>query len=141
MTAPREPIGYWLKHLDRQIDAAFDAAVGRHGLTRRHWQVLDLLHSGSATVEEIGTALRPFQAFGMSVADVLAELDRRGWLGRHDEGRRSLTPPGLVAHEALSADVKRIRAATTRGVTEQAYAAVTATLRRMSQNLSELAEV
>ena len=37
------PIGYWLKKLDRLIDNHFDLQLSNAGLTRRQWQLLNLL--------------------------------------------------------------------------------------------------
>ena len=36
----RRPIGFWLKLVDRLIDARLEASLG--GLSRRHWQVLNV---------------------------------------------------------------------------------------------------
>ena len=39
----QRPIGYWLKHLDRLIEASFERIFADEGLTRRDWQVLSTL--------------------------------------------------------------------------------------------------
>jgi hypothetical protein len=54
--ADRRPIGFWLKLVDRLIDAV----LGDAGLTRRHWQVLNLLQTQPATLQRIDTRLAPF---------------------------------------------------------------------------------
>ena len=58
--AERRPIGFWLKLVDRLIDEGFDAVLGDAGLTRRHWQVLNLLQTEPATLQRIDTQLAPF---------------------------------------------------------------------------------
>ena len=37
------PIGYWLKKLDRLIDEQFERQLSEAGLSRRQWQLLNLL--------------------------------------------------------------------------------------------------
>jgi hypothetical protein len=54
--ADRRPIGFWLKLVDRLIDAV----LGDAGLTRRHWQVLNLLQTQPVTLQRIDTQLAPF---------------------------------------------------------------------------------
>ena len=49
MTGDGRPIGYWLKHLDRLIEATFDRTLADVGLGRRHWQTLNTLAGGPAT--------------------------------------------------------------------------------------------
>ena len=39
-----KPIGYWLKHLDSLLEAAFARALARHAVNRRQWQALNVLH-------------------------------------------------------------------------------------------------
>lgn len=60
MRDERRPIGYWLKHLDRLIEGNFERTLASDGLTRRHWQVLNTLSTGSRTEAEIVDALAPF---------------------------------------------------------------------------------
>jgi hypothetical protein len=43
MSEDRRPIGYWLKHLDGLIEAAFSRTLAGQGVTRRHWQALKTL--------------------------------------------------------------------------------------------------
>jgi hypothetical protein len=40
MAARERPIGWWLKHLDGLIEAAFDRALATERLSRRHWQTV-----------------------------------------------------------------------------------------------------
>jgi hypothetical protein len=49
------PIGFRLKLVDRLIDDGFDAVLGDARLTRRHWQVLNLLQTELATLQRIDT--------------------------------------------------------------------------------------
>jgi hypothetical protein len=49
MADDRRPIGYWLKHLDSMIEGTFERTLASEGLTRRHWQVLNTLHTQPST--------------------------------------------------------------------------------------------
>jgi hypothetical protein len=46
------PIGYWLKKLDRLIDDHFDLQLSNAGLTRRQWQLLNLLENDPRSVPD-----------------------------------------------------------------------------------------
>ena len=60
MTFPTDgtPIGFWLKLVDRLIDKRLDASLG--GLSRRDWQVLNVVRQGRASQAEIDARIRPF---------------------------------------------------------------------------------
>ena len=58
------PIGYWLKRLDRAIEAALDATLAAYDLARRHWQTLNFLHEAPSDAAALAEALRPFWADG-----------------------------------------------------------------------------
>ena len=60
MTVPTDgrPIGFWLKLVDRLIDKRLEASLG--GLSRRHWQVLNVVRKGRASQAEIDARVRPF---------------------------------------------------------------------------------
>ncbi len=54
------PIGFWLKLVDRLIDEQFAATLEEHGVTRRQWQLLNVLSREPATVEQLDAAVAPF---------------------------------------------------------------------------------
>jgi hypothetical protein len=134
----QRPIGYWLKHLDQLIDDTFDQTLGARQLTRRHWQVLNLLARQPADHAELRAALAPFL-----LADpdpdaetmVSADLIRRGWLA-DDDGLLRLTDTGLQAHEDLLTTVTATRRRTVAGITDAEYLATVDVLQRMAANLS-----
>jgi hypothetical protein len=75
MEPERRPIGYWLKHLDRLIDQAFERALDADGLTRRHWQVLNTLAAGPSTNAALTAALQPFaQGDSMAIEVVINDF-------------------------------------------------------------------
>ena len=59
MQTPR-PIGFWLKLVDRMIDEQFASTLEEHGVTRRQWQLLNILARENATVQQLDTAVAPF---------------------------------------------------------------------------------
>ena len=136
MEPSEKPIGYWPKRVDRLIDGALSPVLADHGLTRRHWQVLNVLGGEGATDAQVDDALRPFWAEGSPArAEVLAGVTGRGWARRHDGGRYRLTREGEAARTAIAARVEEVRDAAARGITEAEYLAAVGTLRRMAENL------
>lgn len=74
-----KPIGYWLKHLDRLIERAFDDKLGEQGVSRRQWQILNTLSQSDQTRDELLVALRPFWSEPVTDLDeVIESLTRRG---------------------------------------------------------------
>lgn len=124
-----QPIGYWLKHLDRLLEQCFDHALAGAGLARRHWQVLHALRSGDGL-----DVLAPFWAdpAGPSAETVLADLAGRGWLTGPPY---ALTPAGEAGHDAVQTRVRALRRAVVDGMTEADYVAVVSGLQRMANNV------
>ena|SRR5215469_7621758 len=137
----RKPIGYWLKHLDRLIEDAFDHALADGNLSRRHWQVLNTLARGPATGAELNVALEPFTGDDpAALAPVIDALTRRGWVRAEADGRRhALTVDGAAAHQGIRQDVDQTRRLTLRYVTTEEYAQVIDILRRMAAGLESAA--
>ncbi len=132
----RRPLGFWLKLVDRLIDDAFDAALGQVGLTRRHWQVLNLLQAAPATVQQTDTQLAPFLSGAETTTrPVLDDLQVRGWVAWTDDQHATLTDAGAAAHAELLRQVSRSRERLTTGITPEEYAATIEVLRRMAVNL------
>jgi DNA-binding MarR family transcriptional regulator len=134
--ADRRPIGFWLKLVDRLIDQGFDAVLGEAGLTRRHWQVLNLLHAEPATVQQADTLLAPFlSAEEPTSRPVLDDLHARGWVAWTDDRHATLTEAGTAAHAELLRKVSHNRERLSAGITPQEHAATIDVLRRMAVNL------
>ncbi len=129
------PIGYWLKHLDALLEQAFDHVLARHGVRRRHWQVLTTLRAGRVTRAGITEALLPFWiAASVTQTDVVDDLVRRGWAS-FDELTYALTPEGEAAHVAIEAEVAVLRRLLLDGFSAREYQAVIDSLQRMAANL------
>lgn len=131
----QRPIGFWLKLVDRLIDEAFDAVLSTDGLTRRHWQVLDMLRRGATSGPALADRLAPFlSAAEPDVEPVLADLAGRGWVALDGDGAR-LTDAGAAAHQRLRTGVAATRERLVDGLTPEQYAATVDVLRRMAANL------
>ena len=134
------PIGYWLKHLDRLIEAALERAVAEHKLTRRHWQIMNVLRESPQQEAGLTEAIRPFWGPGaITLDEVTSELTRRGWLTQDNTGRYALTPAGQAGHAAVEQKVHGIRSTFLTGLTEQDYRGTVRVLQRMAENLERAA--
>jgi DNA-binding MarR family transcriptional regulator len=136
MESERRPIGYWLKHLDRLIDQAFERALDADGLTRRQWQVLNTLAAGPTTNAALTAALQPFvQGDSMAIEVVINDFLGRGWVRNVPDGGVEISERGRAAHEAAMQRVAETRQALRRGITEDEYVSVIRILQRMASNL------
>ena len=130
------PIGYWLKLVDRLIDEQFATTIEEHGVTRRQWQLLNVLSRQRATVEQLDAAVAPFLSAddGESSAEHLTELIESGWVATTMEGY-DLTDRGRGAFERLTDVVAQQRTVMAEGVGDDEYAQTIAVLERMAWNL------
>ena len=135
MSTPR-PIGFWLKLVDRQIDEQFASTLDEHGVTRRQWQLLNVLTQEPATVEQLDAAVASFLSSETeeSSAEHLAELVDSGWVAIM-RSRYELTERGRAALDRLSEVVATQRTLVTEGLTQQQYDDTLAVLERMARNL------
>lgn len=108
-----QPIGYWLKHLDGLIDAAFDRVITEDGLTRRHWQALN--------------------APASTTPSIMSDLEARGWVARGQ-----LTPEGEKARAALQRRVDAIRGTLMCGLSSEDYERTVRVLSHMANNLQRV---
>ena len=139
MDTPR-PIGFWLKLVDRLIDEQFASTLEEHGVTRRQWQLLNVLTKGPATVEQLDAAVAPFLSAATdddpaeSSTEHLAELLDSAWLDATAEGY-ALTDRGRGAFERLELVVAGQRTQVAEGITPDQYEQAVAVLERMARNL------
>jgi DNA-binding MarR family transcriptional regulator len=129
------PIGYWLKKLDRLIDGQFERQLGDAGLSRRQWQLLNLLVDGPRSVPELQTELQPFlQDAPDDLSDALSGLVNRGWADSQDN-IVTLTETGQLQFSLVKAKVAEVRQALMVGISPQEYLATIDVLRRMAANV------
>ena len=136
----QRPIGFWLKLVDGLIDERFASTLEEHGVTRRQWQLLNVLSREPATVEQLDAAVAPFLADATDDADAetsaehLSELIESAWVDATASGYE-ITEKGRVAFDALAETVASLRSDMSDGLTQEQYTATVASLERMARNL------
>lgn len=135
MTPPR-PIGYWLKLVDHLIDERFEETLEEHGVTRRQWQLLNVLAHEDATLEQLNADIAPFLAQDdtESSASHLSELVESSWVVE-TAGSYSMTELGRSTFSRLAEVVQRNRDAAADGIDPDDYASTLEVLERMARNL------
>jgi DNA-binding MarR family transcriptional regulator len=129
MSDDNKPIGWWLKEVDRLLEASFEQVLVADGLNRRQWQILNAARRD----EPIAVALAPFLSGDPAELAALTEpLTARGWL---DDDR--LTPAGAVALTHLTEKVHTQRRRVTNGIVTAEYLQTIDVLRRMAANLTQ----
>ena len=135
-TGSERPIGYLLKKLDRLIDAQFERQLGEAGLSRRQWQLLNLLEDGPRSVPELHTELEPFlQEAPDELSEALSGVVTRGWADSQ-ENIVSLTRTGQAQFGVLKAKIAELRQAATAGISAEEYQTTIDVLSRMAVNLA-----
>ena len=119
--AEERPIGWWVRRLDALLEEAVDAVVTGEGLTRRHWQVLHSLATGTELEDDVDT--------------VVSDLVGRGWVVRLGTGRVGLTPDGAAAHDRVNRAVGRVRRHAADGLSRNEYERTILVLSRMVDNI------
>lgn len=133
---PQRPIGFWLKLVDGLITQQFDAIVEEHGITRRQWQIMNLLAESPATAIKITEDLKPFlpEEPTETAAEQIEELVDSGWVVLEGE-LYLLTEQGRGSLEKISEVVQRGRDQLAQGISESEYEATLDALQRMARNL------
>jgi DNA-binding MarR family transcriptional regulator len=132
----QRPIGFWLKLLDQLITEQFESTLEDHGVTRRQWQLLNLLTNDDATQAELTELLAPFVSGPQpqSLGEDLAELVESGWVGQEGEVF-ALTVKGRTSVTRLGEVVARTRDTLAQGISDEEYQQTLDVLERMSVNL------
>jgi DNA-binding MarR family transcriptional regulator len=134
-TGSERPIGYWLKKLDRLIDEQFEEQLGEAGLSRRQWQVINLLEGDPRSVPELQSELEPFlQEDPDDLTDALSGLVTRGWVASQDN-IVNLMETGQAQLKLIKAKVTELRQASMAGISPEEYQTTIDVLARMASNL------
>jgi DNA-binding MarR family transcriptional regulator len=134
-TGSERPIGYWLKKLDRLIDEQFEQQLGEAGLSRRQWQVINLLEGDPRSVPELQSELEPFLQEDLDdLTDALSGLVTRGWVVSQDN-IVNLTETGQAQLKLIKAKVTELRQASMAGISPEEYQTTIDVLARMASNL------
>jgi hypothetical protein len=141
----QQPISYWVKLVDRLIDGLFASTLEEHGITRRQWQLLNVLSKGAAGVELLDIEIAPYLSPANTSVPLttgahttslesLDELVESDWLTT-DGVVYELTNRGRTVVERLIAVVADERTRATVGVTPEHYDTAVAVLETMAHNL------
>lgn len=134
--SPRRPVDFWLRLLDRLINEHFSKVLEEHGVTRRQWEVMNLLSRGPASHDELVEALAPFhsEVQARSLADELAELEDSGWLLRREQAYE-LTELGQTSYQRLEPVLRATDEEIGRNISGKDYATMLNVMKRMAINL------
>lgn len=134
--AENRPIGFWLRLVDGLIGEQFEATAEEHGITRRQWQIMNVLAEHPATSPQLDESLKPFfkQTPDESSAEHLDELIESAWVAENG-GTFKLTDQGHRSLAALGEVVERNRLQATEGIADDEYEAALDVLQRMARNL------
>jgi DNA-binding MarR family transcriptional regulator len=134
-TGSERPIGYWLKKLDSLIDQQFERQLEETGLSRRQWQLLNLLEDGPRSTPELQSELEPFLPDDPDdLSDALSGLVTRGWADSQ-ENVVTMTETGRAQFGLVKATVAELRQAMAAGISADEYQATIDVLARMAANL------
>jgi len=164
MSDDNKPIGWWLKEVDRLLEASFEQLLAADNLTRRQWQALNAAathrrppaaHAQSNTTEPRSAApasaaqelaLPGPEAPGSGIAEALAPFLSGDpaevvavagpLVARGWLVGEGLTADGERALEALSVKVRAQRRRVVAGISDEEYLATVEVLRRMAGNLT-----
>lgn len=128
------PIGYWLKLVDHLLDAAFLETLGESGLSRRHWQILNLVSDKTRTEDEIDIALAPFLGVRNASGPFVDDLVRIGWVDVTD-GMVTMTEAGTAGSAGIRDNVAKQRDRVAVGIDASAWHTTMETLQAMAKNL------
>jgi DNA-binding MarR family transcriptional regulator len=135
------PIGYWLKHADEVITRRVNAALSSQGVTRSHWQVMNILHqSGGADWNQVFQTMQTFMDLA-GLNDIIEDLNQRGWItrlvvpGKPEASQLNLTAVGLEIHQKLLDLQNEVRKRAVQGVSEDEYSTVIRVLQKIVDNL------
>ena len=129
------PIGYWLKKLDSLIDRQFERHIAEAGISRRQWQLLNLLEDAPRSVPDLHAELEPFLQGGVGeLNDAVSGLVTRGWAESTDNVV-NLTEAGQAQFGIVKAKVADLRQSLIAGISPEEYETTIAVLARMAANL------
>jgi len=134
-TGYERPIGYWLKKLDSIIDRQFERHIAEAGISRRQWQLLNLLEDAPRSVPDLQAELEPFlQGSVGELNDAISGLVTRGWAESTDNVV-NLTEAGQAQFGIVKAKVAELRQGLIAGISPEEYETTIAVLARMAANL------
>ena len=134
MDAPRA-VGFWLKLLDRLIERDLDRVLAPFELTRRDWQILNLLRDSPRAVDAIDAELAMFTDRPSGIGERLEVLISSGWVELNETGEAVMAANARHRFDAVLTSVSTARRRIAAGVERADYETTISTLTIMCQNL------
>ena len=137
MAAPEKPLGFLLRTLDRLLEERFEEALQSQQLSRRQWQLLNILADGQKTLGRLDEAVAPFldANAGETSERHLEPLVSAGLVAK-EAGEYRLTDAGRAGLRSARASVDRLRARMVNGLDDGEYARTVRSLEAMIGNLA-----
>ena len=133
------PIGLIIKQLDKALTAYTDEALARYGVTRLHWQTLNVIKDADhITFEKLFEIMKVFLEKDQLDA-VVNDLTQRNWVRREDSSSSfSITNEGKIGFAELAKTQDGVRMVVMKGISQSDYSTVISILQRMIDNLSRV---
>lgn len=137
MEKTQQPLGFLLKTLDGLLEDRFNEALEQHRLSRRQWQLLNVLADTEATVSQLDEAIAPFlDSAAQETSERHLEPLLGGGLVAEKAGVFRITDLGREELKGARETVQGIRDISVRGLEDGDYERVLRTLEAMIVNLS-----
>ena len=137
MTGSQKPLGFLLRTLDRLLEERFEVGLESHQLSRRQWQLLNIVADGQKTLGRLDEAVAPFldAHAGETSERHLEPLVGAGLVGK-EAGEYRLTDAGRAGLLSARESVDGLRARRVKGLDDGEYARTLHTLEAMIGNLT-----
>lgn len=134
---------YWVMTTSHALERALNEELAPYGITHRQWQVLGcLMFQGGMTQTQLAERLR---IEAPTLAGVLDRMERDGWIQRqscpNDRRKKllSVTPKVEPIWETITTAARRVRAATSQGLSDERVQQLIADLAAVRQRATEIA--
>ncbi|MGC9671491.1 MarR family winged helix-turn-helix transcriptional regulator [Planosporangium sp. 12N6] len=135
-TPQRRPLGYWIKQIDRAVEANLDRLLSIEDLGRRSWQVLNTIAQAPVTLADLDAAVAPFLSDDEPTTRPYVDaLAARGWVEIRAGESFTLTGEGERAYRRVASRVHAARARIVEGLSAQEYETLVDLLERVAANL------
>ncbi|RFU42564.1 MarR family transcriptional regulator [Actinomadura logoneensis] len=132
------PIGYWLRHIDRALEADLGGLLAAEGLTRRGWQVLNSVSYEPVTIAALDKTLDAFVSPDEpTMRPQVERLVELGW-ARLTGDTAELTEEGVRAHRRVREAIAARRARMVECFTPEEFRSLNEMLRRFAEHLATL---